>query len=426
MSSCSSVQPKRVVVTGMGTISSLGNSSNTFWENLIAGKSGISRITCFDVTDYPCKVGSQVKDFDPNEFMGAKEVRHNDPYTHYAVAAAKQAVEDSGLDITKTNKERFGVIIGSGIGGLQTIQTQSERLHQLGPRKVSPFMIPALIVNIATGVVAIEVGAMGPSMTTVSACASGSHAIGVSLNHLRYGMADVMITGGSEASITALGYAGFCSMRAMSTSFNDTPEKSSRPFDAKRDGFVMGEGAGILVLETLEHALARNAFIYCELIGYASTSDAYHITAPDPEGKGIEMCIKNALNDANVLPENVDYINAHGTSTMQNDKSETRALKSIFKENAFNIPVSSTKSMTGHLLGAAGGIEAAIIAKVIQKGEIPPTINYEEPDPECDLNYVPNKKIKKDVNIAMTNSIGFGGHNVSIIMKAYKTEDKKG
>jgi len=425
MSYCSSVKPQRVVVTGMGTVTSLGNDSNTFWENLIAGKSGIARVTSFPIDDYPCKVGSEVKNFEASDFMDVKEARRNDPYTHYAVAASIQAVEDSQLNLTHVNKERLGVIIGSGIGGLKTIEIQSKKLHELGPRKVSPFMIPSLIVNIATGIVAIKMGAKGPSMTTVSACASGSHAIGVSFNHLCHGMADIMITGGSEASVTALGYAGFCSMKAMSTSFNDTPEKASRPFDAKRDGFVMGEGAGVLVLETLEHALARNAPIYCELIGYASTSDAYHITGPEPDGKGIELCMRDALNDAKVSPESIDYINAHGTSTDQNDKSETLALKSIFKDRAPQIPISSTKSMIGHLLGAAGGIEAAIIAKVIQNGEIPPTINYEDPDSKCDLYYVPNKKIKKEVNIAMSNSIGFGGHNVSIIMKAYKAENEK-
>ena len=414
----SDTQPKkRVVVTGLGVISSLGNTVDTYWENLLAGKSGIGPVTRFDATDYPCKVASEVNDLDPTTFMDPKEVKRNDRYTHFALGASKMAMEDSGLNVESLDPARMGVIISSGIGGMETIEKQSRTLFERGPRKVSPFMIPSLIANMASGVVAIEFGAKGPNFGVVTACAGGSHALGEAMRFLELGEADVMISGGSEAAITTLGFGGFCAMRAMSTDFNDNPTASSRPFDAKRDGFVMGEGAGILVLETLEHAQARGAKIYCELAGYGASCDAYHITSPDTEGKGLAIAANTALSHAGLKPENVDYINAHGTSTAYNDKFETLAVKKVFGEHAHKLAMSSIKSMTGHLLGAAGGIEAVACAKVIEKGELPPTINYENPDPDCDLDYVPNKSRKQDVTVAMSNNLGFGGHNASLIFK---------
>ena len=410
---------KTVVITGIGILCSLGSSIDEYWNNITKGVSGIHRVERFDPTDYPCKVASEIKDFDPTKYMDPKEVKRNDRYTHYAVASAKIALEDSGLDVTKVDSLRFGVLIGSGIGGMETIEMQTRRLFSQGPRRVSPFMIPSLIANIASGVVAIEVGAKGPNFCIVSACASSAHALGESLNMIHSGKADIMLAGGSEASITQVGYAGFCSMKAMSTNFNDTPEKSSRPFDANRDGFVMGEGSGVLLLETKEHAEARGAKIYCEVNGYGASCDAYHITSPDPEGTGLAHCLKMALADAGVKPEDVDYINAHGTSTPYNDKFETKAIKIVLGEHAKNTLVSSTKSMTGHLLGAAGAIEAAACAKALQTDEVPPTINYETPDPECDLNYVPNHKVKANVKVAVSNNLGFGGHNASIVLKKH-------
>lgn len=408
---------KRIVVTGIGVVHGLGLGVDSFFDNLVSGKSGIAKVETFDVTDYPSKVGSEVKDFDPANYMDPKEARRNDRYTHFAMAASKLALEDGSADVTKLDAERFGVLIGSGIGGMNTIEEQSFRLFKGGPRKVSPFMIPSLIANIAAGVVAIELGAKGPNFGVVSACATGTHAIGESWRMMRDGEADVMLAGGSEAAITQLGYAGFCAMKAMSTSYNDTPERASRPFDKGRDGFIMGEGAGVLLLETLEHAKARGAKIYCEVVGYSATCDAYHITSPDPEGKGLALCLKNALRRADLKPEEVGYINAHGTSTPYNDKFETLAVKSVFGDHASKLAMSSTKSMTGHLLGAAGGIEAAVCAKVIEKGELPPTINYEEPDPDCDLDYVPNTSRKADVSVTISNNLGFGGHNASLILK---------
>ncbi|MDX2110788.1 MAG: beta-ketoacyl-ACP synthase II [Verrucomicrobiota bacterium] len=407
-----------IVVTGMGVVTSLGTEVDTFWANLLAGNNGISKLTRFDTTDYPCRIGAEIKDFDPAKWMEPKEVRRNDRYTHYAYAAARIAVQDAALDVTKVDKTRFGVIVGSGIGGMETIETQAKRLFESGPRKVSPFMIPMLISNIASGVIAIEFGAMGPNYGIVSACATGSHSLYDCLRIMRSGETDVMIAGGSEAAITQLGFAGFCSMKAMATAFNDDPTRSSRPFDAKRDGFVMGEGAGILVLETLEHAKARGARIYAELAGAAATCDAYHITQPDLEGRGLSLCMRNALKDADITPEQVDYINAHGTSTPYNDKTETASIKAVFGQSAYKVKISSTKSMTGHLLGAAGGIEAVTAIKAIQTGEIPPTMNYEVPDPECDLNYTPNAKTTADVKIAISNNLGFGGHNACVVFRA--------
>lgn len=410
----------RVVVTGIGTIAAQGTGIDPFWEALLAGKSGIDTVSRFDVTDYPSKVGSEVRDFDAGDFMDPKEARRNDRYTHFAVAASKLALQDGGLDCSVPDPERFGVLVGSGIGGMQTIQEQSHRLYEKGPRKVSPFMIPSLIANIASGVIAIETGARGPNYGIVSACATGTHTIGESFRILRDGEADVMLAGGSEAAITELGYAGFCSMKAMSTQYNDAPQTASRPFDKGRDGFVMGEGAGVLLLETLEHAQARGARIYCEVSGYAASCDAFHITSPDPEGKALSTAIGKVIKEAGLAVEDVDYINAHGTSTPYNDKFETNAIKIALGEHASKIMVSSTKSMTGHLLGAAGGIESAVCVKTIHEGKVAPTINYNEPDPDCDLDYVPNTMREADVKVAICNNSGFGGQNATLLFKKFE------
>ena len=415
------MEKKRIVVTGMGALTPLGNDVATFWDGLVAGRSGIGPVTAFDTEQYPCKVGGEVKDFDPGQYMDPKDAKRNDRYTQLAVAATRMAMADAKLDVKDlADPVRFGCIIGSGIGGLDTIEQQTFRLWENGPRRVSPFMIPMLISNMASGVVAIEVGAMGPNYGIVSACATASHSIGDCIRILRAGEADVMLAGGSEASITRVGYAGFCNMKAMGTSYNDEPTRASRPFDARRDGFIMGEGAGVLVMETLEHARARGAQILCEVIGHAATCDAYHITSPDPDGRGLQACIRNALADSGVRIEEVDYINAHGTSTPYNDKTETAAIKAVFGEHAYKLKVSSTKSMTGHLLGAAGGIEAIACIQTIRTGKIAPTINYENPDPDCDLNYVPNKGIEMPVKVAMSNNLGFGGHNATIVFRAYE------
>ena len=412
--------PTRVVVTGLGSITSHGFEVKSFFEKLCQGVSEISSIERFDTSDLPTKIGAEIKDFNPVDWMDAKEVKRNDTYTHYAMAAAKRAVEDANIIPLHLNADRFGVLIGSGIGGIGTFQKQAEILLQKGARRVSPFFIPSMIANMASGVVAIELGAKGPNFGVVSACASGTHAIGEALRMLRLGEADVMLAGGSEACVTELGYAGFCSMKAMSTHFNDNPKVSSRPFEKDRDGFVMGEGSGVLVLETLEHAKNRGANIYCELVGYAANCDAYHITSPEPEGAGLSRCLQIALKDAGVPHQMVDYINAHGTSTPYNDKFETAAIKRVFGKRASQLKISSTKSMTGHLLGAAGGIEAIVCAKVIETGRIPPTINYHNPDPECDLNYVPNQEIKADVRVAISDNLGFGGHNAAIVLKKFE------
>jgi 3-oxoacyl-[acyl-carrier-protein] synthase II len=350
--------------------------------------------------------------------MDPKEVRRNDRYTHFGFVAAMQAVKDSALDMTKEDGDRVGVIIGSGIGGMHTYETQLSNLWERGPRKVSPFTIPSLIGNMCCGLVAIQVGARGPNFGLVSACATGTHAIGEAMHMIRRGDADVMIAGGAEAAVTPFAFASFCSMKAMS-SRNDDPSRASRPFDLNRDGFVMGEGAGVLVLESLEHAQARGARIYCELAGYAATCDAFHITQPDPEGKGLSLAMKRSLAVAQIAPEQVDYINAHGTSTPYNDKFETLAIKKIFGEHARKLAISSTKSMTGHLLGAAGGIESIICVKTIQTGQIAPTINLVDPDPDCDLDYVPNVKRSATVKTVLSNNLGFGGQNASVVFRAF-------
>ncbi|MCH2035873.1 MAG: beta-ketoacyl-ACP synthase II [Puniceicoccaceae bacterium] len=410
-------QRKRVVITGIGTVTSYGDGVEDFWSSLLAGKSGIDTVKSFDITDYPSKVGSEALHFNASDYMDPKEARRNDRYTQLAVAGSRLALKDAALDPTSLDSDRFGVLIGSGIGGMLTIQTQSRRLYESGPRKVSPFMIPSLIANIASGVVAIEVGARGPNYGIVSACASGTHSIGEAFHMLRDGDADVMLAGGSEAAITELGYAGFCSMKAMSTSYNDSPQTASRPFDLGRDGFIMGEGAGVLVVETLEHAQARGATIYCELAGYGASCDAHHITSPDPEGKALGAAIGHVIEEAGIAIEDVSYINAHGTSTPYNDKFETLAIKKALGEHAYNLMVSSTKSMTGHLLGAAGGVESAVCALSIRDGKVPPTINYKDPDPNCDLDYVPNVMREATINVAICNNLGFGGHNATLLFK---------
>lgn len=408
---------QRVVVTGLGAIASIGHNVETFWSNLLAGRSGIDRITHFDPSNFTTQIAAEVRDWNVEQYWDPKEARRNDRYTHFGIVAAKQAFADAGLDMTKEDPDRVGVVIGSGIGGMATHEEQMKRLFDLGPRKVSPFTIPALISNMCSGLFAIEIGARGPNYSIVSACATGTHCIGEAMHMIRRGDAEIMIAGGAEATITPFSLAGFCNMKAMSTRNND-PQHASRPFDIGRDGFVMGEGSGVLVLESLAHAQARGARIYCELSGYAATCDAYHITMPDPEGKGLSMAMKRALACANIGIDQVDYINAHGTSTPYNDKFETLAIKKVFGDHARRLAISSTKSMTGHLLGAAGGIEAVIVVKTIQTGQIAPTINLTDPDPECDLDYVPNVKRAASVKVAMSNNLGFGGQNAAIVLKA--------
>ncbi len=413
----SSPTARRVVVTGLGVVTSIGHNVDDFWAGLVAGRSGIRRVTLFDPSTFASQIGGEVRDWDPAQHMDPKEARRNDRYTHFGFVAARQAVTDSGLETAKEDGDRIGVIIGSGIGGMHTYESQLKVLAERGPRKVSPFTIPALIGNMCAGLVAIEYGARGPNFGIVSACATGTHAIGEAAHVIRRNDADVMIAGGSEAAITPFAYASFCSMKAMSTC-NDTPEKASRPFNRNRDGFIMGEGSGVLVLESLEHARARGARIYCELAGYAATSDAFHITQPDPDGKGLSLAMGRALAHAGVKPDQIDYINAHGTSTPYNDKFETLAIKKVFGDHARKVPVSSTKSMTGHLLGAAGGIESVICVKTLQTQTLAPTINLDDPDPECDLDYVPNVARNARVRTVLSNNLGFGGQNAAIIFRA--------
>ena len=413
----SSPTARRVVVTGLGVVTSIGHNVDDFWAGLVAGRSGIRRVTLFDPSTFASQIGGEVRDWDPAQHMDPKEARRNDRYTHFGFVAARQAVTDSGLETAKEDGDRIGVIIGSGIGGMHTYESQLKVLAERGPRKVSPFTIPALIGNMCAGLVAIEYGARGPNFGIVSACATGTHAIGEAAHVIRRNDADVMIAGGSEAAITPFAYASFCSMKAMSTC-NDTPEKASRPFNRNRDGFIMGEGSGVLVLESLEHARARGARIYCELAGYAATSDAFHITQPDPDGKGLSLAMGRALAHAGVKPDQIDYIHAHGTSTPYNDKFETLAIKKVFGDHARKVPVSSTKSMTGHLLGAAGGIESVICVKTLQTQTLAPTINLDDPDPECDLDYVPNVARNARVRTVLSNNLGFGGQNAAIIFRA--------
>ena len=408
---------RRVVVTGLGVVTSIGHTVDAFWASLVAGRGGIHRIALFDPKDFASQIGAEVRDWDAADYMDPKEARRNDRYTHFGFVAAKQAVADAGLDMAKEDGDRVGVIVGSGIGGMYTYESQLKVLAERGPRRVSPFTIPSLIGNMCSGLVAIELGARGPNFGVVSACATGTHALGEAAHMIRRGDADVMVAGGSEAAITPFAYASFCSMKAMSTR-NESPETACRPFDRGRDGFIMGEGAGVLVLESLEHAQARGARIYCELAGYAATCDAFHITQPDPEGKGLSMAMTRALASAAVTPDEIDYINAHGTSTPYNDKFETLAIKKVFRDHARKVPVSSTKSMTGHLLGAAGGIESVICVKTIQAQVIAPTINLVDPDPECDLDYVPNVARAAKVRTVLSNNLGFGGQNASVVFRA--------
>lgn len=412
------MQDRRVVITGMGVITPVGNTVEEFWASLVAGKGGAGPITRFDASKHTCKIAAELKDFDLGNYIEAREGRRMDPFVQYAVAASKMAIDDSELQITDENAHRVGVLVGSGIGGVDTWETQHKILLEKGPGRVSPFFVPMLIANMGAGQISILFGAKGPNSTVVTACTTGTNAVGDAFEVIKRGDADAMITGGAEAAIYPLSCAGFCSAQAFSLR-NDDPEHASRPFDAKRDGFVMGEGAGILMLEDLEHAKARGAKIYAEIIGYGMTGDAYHMTSPHPEGEGAARCMQAALDDAGIKPEDVDYINAHGTSTQMNDKFETMAIKKVFGDYAYKVAVSSTKSMTGHLLGAAGAVEAIACAKAICEGIIPPTINYEFPDPVCDLDYVPNTARKADVNIAISNSFGFGGHNATVVIKKY-------
>lgn len=409
----------QVVITGVGVVSSIGNGIDDFWNSLKDGKSGITAVTRFEAGDIASQVASEVTDFNPEDFMDPKEVRRNDRYTHLALAASRHALADANLSRDNLVPERTGVLVGSGIGGMETIEKQMTTLIERGPRRVSPFMIPSLIANIAGGVIAIDLGAQGPNFSVVSACASGSHAIGEAFHMMQRGLADVIFAGGSEAAVTRIGFAGFSSMKAMSTKFNHEPSRASRPFDADRDGFVMGEGAGVLVMETKEHAEKRGARIYAEIVGYSATCDAFHVTTPDTESKALTKCMNQALDEAKIPKEQVAYVNAHGTSTPYNDRSETVALKNVFGDYAKNgLCVSSTKSMTGHLLGAAGAIEAAAVCKAIEDNIVPPTINLDTPDPDCDLDYVPNEARDLEVNVAMSNNSGFGGHNASIVFKS--------
>jgi 3-oxoacyl-[acyl-carrier-protein] synthase II len=408
---------QRVVITGLGAVTSLGHEVDSFWASLVAGKSGVRRVALFDPSEFASQIGAEVRDWDPAQHMDPKEARRNDRYTHFGFVAAKQAFADSGLQMSAEDPDRVGVMIGSGIGGMYTYESQLKVLAERGPRKVSPFTIPSLIGNMCSGLFAIEIGARGPNFGVVSACATGTHALGEAAHAIRRGEVDVMVAGGSEAAITPFAYASFCSMKAMSTR-NDAPERASRPFDRNRDGFIMGEGSGVMVLESLEHAQRRGARIYCELAGYAATCDAFHITQPDPEGKGLSMAMKRALASARVGPEQIDYINAHGTSTPYNDKFETLAIKKVFGDHARKVAISSTKSMTGHLLGAAGGIESVICVKTLQTQTIAPTINLDEPDPECDLDYVPNVARPAQVATVLSNNLGFGGQNASVVFRA--------
>jgi 3-oxoacyl-[acyl-carrier-protein] synthase II len=410
---------RRVVITGLGVVTPLGSDLDVFWQNLLAGKSGIGPVTRFDTTNFDCKIGGEVKNFKPEEFMPAKETRRTDRFVHFAVAAARKAVANANLEMDKEDVNRIGVLIGSGIGGMETIEEQSGVLHKKGPQRVSPFMIPMLIVNMAAGYVSMLLGAKGPNLAVVSACATATHALGEAARAIVHNDADVMIAGGSEAAITQLGYAGFGAMRAMSTR-NHEPERASRPFDAQRDGFVMGEGAGVCILESLEHARKRHAHIYCEIAGYGITGDAYHMSAPAPEGEGAARSMAMALGHSKLSLDQISYLNAHGTSTPVGDKCETQAIKKVFGDHARKLAISSTKSMTGHLLGAAGAVETAICALAIQNGIVPPTINYENPDPECDLDYVPNKAREMKVFACMNNSLGFGGHNATLIVKKHE------
>jgi len=409
---------RRIVITGMGAITPIGNDKDTFFTSLLEGRSGAATITNFDPTGYSSTIAAEVKDFDTSDVIEPKKLRHLDMFTQFAIMAAKEALDDADLEISDDNAEKIGVIVGSGIGGLRTLEDQHEILMTKGPKRVSPYLVPMMIPDLAAGQISIYFGAKGPNWCPVSACATGTHAIGEAFETIKRGAAEICIAGGSEAPVTPLGVAGFASARALTTR-NDEPEKSSRPFDLNRDGFLIGEGAGILILETLESANDRGSNIYAEVIGYGASGDAYHITSPDITGDGAARSMQIALDLANLSSGDVDYVNAHGTSTKMNDSLETIALKKVFKDQVYDLHISSTKSMTGHLLGAAGGVEAIASVLAIINNKIPPTINLDEPDPECDLNYVPNKAVSLEVDVAMSNSFGFGGHNATVIFSRF-------
>ncbi len=410
----------RVVVTGLGVVSPVGNDVGSFWHSLKEGISGIDKLTVFDASAYDARISGEVKDFQPQLYgLNKKEVNRMEKFVQYAIAGAYQAVNDAGITADNCVPERVGVVVGSGIGSLRIIEEEHSVVLKSGPSRITPFLIPMLIVNEAAGNIAIRFGFKGPNICVTTACASGSHAIGEAFRMIQQGYADVVVTGGTESCITSLGVGGFCALKALSTR-NDDPKKASRPFEANRDGFIMSEGCGIVVLESLEHAVKRGAKVYAEMAGFGMSCDAYHITAPDPSGYGPALAMKWALNDAGLNPQEVDYINAHGTSTKLNDKIETTAVKSAFGAHASKLMMSSTKSVTGHLLGAAGGVEFLACCLAIRDGVVPPTINYEEPDPECDLDYVPNKARECKVKTAMSNSLGFGGHNASLVVKQFK------
>ena len=411
---------KRVVVTGIGVVTPLGQGANTFWGNLLAGQCGIDSISAFDTEGFPCTIAGEVKDFDPTPaFPSPKEVRRTDRFSQFGIHAGWQALNDSGLDLAKANRDRVGAFIGSGIGGLITLEDQHNKLLERGPGRLSPFFIPMMILNMASGMFSLYHGLRGPNVATCSACATASHAIGEAWRTLVMGDADVMVAGGTEAAVAPCAVGGFASMKALSTR-NDDPRHASRPFDAGRDGFVMGEGSGVLVLEELEHAKARGARIYCEMAGYGNTADAHHMTSPAPEGEGGARAMRMALSSGGLNPEDISYINAHGTSTPQGDVCETEAIKSVFGDHAGSLAVSSTKGATGHMLGAAGGAEMAVCCKALETDTVPPTINYETPDPDCDLDYVPNEAREMEVNAIANNSFGFGGHNACLVAKKFR------
>jgi len=409
----------RVVVTGIGLVTPVGADTKTTWSSLLAGKSGIDYISLFDAEGYESRIAAEVNDFDGEGILGRKEARRLDRFSQFACVAALEALEHAGIDMAKEDADRVGVLIGSGVGGIITISDQHKVLMNRGPKRVSPFLVPMMLGDMASGQVSMMIGAKGPNFSTVSACATGTDSIGEALEMIRRGRADVVIAGGTEAAVCEIGVAGFNACMALSTR-NDDPQAASRPFDTGRDGFVLGEGAGVVVLESVEHAEKRGANVLAELAGYGASSDAHHVTQPHPEGEGAARAMKWAIEDAGLTPNDVDYVNAHGTSTPLNDKFETIALKRMYGDHAYNLAISSTKSMTGHLLGAAGGIEAAFSVLTVKEGVIPPTINIDDPDPECDLNYVPNKAVEQKVDVAMSNSLGFGGHNASLVFKSFQ------
>lgn len=414
---------KRIVVTGLGAATCLGLNVDSFWEGLKNGKSGVTRVTNWDLKDSPSLIAGEIKNevFDASKLLDPKKVRRMDRFSQFGMLASKEAVEDSKiLEFSELDKDRVGVLIASGIGGLGTIYNEATKLYEKGHKKVSPFFIAMMIADMASGHVSLEYGFRGPNYTVTSACASASHAIGVAYNHILLGDADAMVVGGAEAAATPLGFAGFTQAKALSTHYNDTPEKASRPFDKDRDGFIMAEGSGVLVLESLEHALKRGAKIYAEVAGYGMSADAHHITAPCPDGAGAALAMTNAFKKIGIKPEDVQLVNTHGTSTPLGDIAETKAVKKAFGDHAYKLKINSTKSMVGHSLGASGGIEAVAVTKMIENGIVHPTINLENPDPECDLDYTPNKAVKLDINYAMSNSFGFGGHDVSIVFKKYQ------